>query len=116
MSPYQSSFWLFLYIIFYFVCSNQFLSDYSGIAQAPETGVHSIRIGPFALIDVTATALLALIVTFIYYYRCGGKIVSVLDFYYIFVVVFILLVFISVPIHELFGVNTKLIKMINHVR
>ena len=88
------------FVIFYFIASTSPLEKYKDIAQAPETGVHSVRIVGFALVDVTATLLLALIIA----RKTGENIGSV----------FAILLFFSVPVHMFFGVDTALMKLINH--
>lgn len=87
-----------LYVIFYLISTTEPLQRWKNITGAPGTGVHSVRIGPFALIDVSATVLLAMLISYKYRYS--------------FVNVFVVLIFISVPFHMMFGVETALIKMI----
>lgn len=110
-------FWTGAYIIFYFISSTSPLERYKDIAQAPETGVHRLRICGFtfvkndvyslqeccfAFVDVFATLALS----FYLARKYGWSTVNV----------FVVLVFISVPVHMLFGVETKLIRLINQVK
>jgi hypothetical protein len=116
MNLFVFSFWLGLYIAFYFYASTSPLEHYKDIAQAPGTGVHETRIlknssllifdypvtgNGFALVDTFATLLLSLIIAV--WFRLDWP------------SVFIVLIFISVPIHMLFGVETNLLKLINGV-
>jgi hypothetical protein len=94
---------LLLYIVFYFAASTSPLSKYKDIAQAPGAGVHSVRVRGLGLafVDLSATVLLAGLIA----YRSGENMASV----------FVALVFLSVPVHMLFGVDTALMKMF-HMR
>lgn len=114
-------FWLGVYIIFYFISTGAPLSKFKDIAQAPGTGVHERRvfcgcpetnntqeclssIGKslpcgFAFVDIYATLLLSLFLS----YKYGWDGINV----------FVILVLISVPVHMFFGVETKLVKLIN---
>lgn len=102
---YTYTFYMGLYILFYFVASNEPFDRYKDIAQPVGQGVHSIRIFGLALVDVTATVLLALLLCFLSY-RYLKKKINLVYFIYM----FFFLVFLSVPIHMLFGVNTALIQ------
>lgn len=105
---YTYTFYMGLYILFYFIASTEPFEQYKNIAQPVGEGVHSTRIFGLALVDVTATILLALVICFFSYRYLKKKI----SFIY-FINVFIFLVFISVPVHMLFGVNTALIQFFN---
>lgn len=89
-----------LFIAFYLFASTAPLSKYKSIAQDPKTGVHSLRVGKFALVDTFATLMAAMFL--------GVK------FREDPVVIFCILLLFSVPIHMLFGVDTALIKLFNH--
>jgi hypothetical protein len=112
MNGFVLSIALCLYISFYFYASTSPLEHYKDIAQAPGTGVHKHRIfkdpifgiieypitgNGFALIDVAATGLLSLLLAYLFRWN--------------WYTVFVGLVFISVPVHMLFGVETNLMKL-----
>jgi len=68
------------------------LCPFSNIFGAPGEGVHSVRIFGFAAFDIVGTFILALVLGW-------GKNT---------LVIFILLLLISIPIHKLFCVKSRL--------
>lgn len=74
------------------------LCKYSAILGLPKEGVHSARIGPFALNDILATVLVSVFLAFFL-----NKNV---------IIVFLLLMILAIALHRLFCVNTALNVMI----
>jgi hypothetical protein len=73
------------------------LCPFSNIFGSPGEGVHSVRVFGFAAFDVIGTFILALIL---------GRGKNTL-------VIFILLLLVSIPIHKLFCVETRLSQIVN---
>lgn len=105
MGPYQATGILFVYILIYFIASTEPLDKYKDIAQAPRTGVHSVRIFGLALVDVMATILLTLVIWVVAWWRFSIRWNPIY--------IFAALVCISVPVHMFFGVHTALIDFFN---
>ena len=99
MGYFTYSILILLYVTFYFYSTSAPLAEFKDIAQAPKTGVHQYRIGGVSLVDVAATLIVSVIIG----YFTGWNVAIVSQ----------ALLFISVPVHMLFGVNTALIEWIN---
>jgi hypothetical protein len=80
---------------------NNGLCKYKNMFGAPSQGIHQYRLFNVAIIDVIATFLLAYLLTFIIKWN-------------IFILTAILIL-ISIPIHQLFCVNTTLTAMTNRL-
>jgi hypothetical protein len=89
-----------LFGLFYLFSLSAPLEKYKHIAQEPKTGVHTLRVGKFAFVDTFATLVAAVLL--------GWKLREDP------VIIFLILVVFSVPIHFMFGVNTALVKLINY--
>lgn len=76
------------------------LTKYANIFGEPNKGVHSYRIYNFAIVDVLGTVGIAYILS------------NYIDVNLI--ILFILLIIISIPIHNLFGVKTTLTEKIKN--
>ena len=69
----------------------------------PEKGVHKYTLGGFAAVDTIGTAIISVIIAYkLSYTSIKCVILSLL--------IFVLLVLISIPIHMLFGINTRLVR------
>jgi len=77
---------------------NNLLCPYKDILGKPNTGVHSYRILNIAIVDVIATLLLAIIISFISKQNV--------------LLIFCILIIISLFIHKLFCVDTTLTKLV----
>ena len=87
-----------------------FPTDWAGLSAAlrdaagsPGEGPHRVRIGPFALVDLALTVVVAVIVWYLWAPRCWS--------YGWFVVALVLLLALTVPVHMAFGVETAGVRL-----
>ena len=78
------------------------LCKYKDIFGKPNTGAHTFRVFDIAVVDVVVTFILALCIWFV---------IDKKKNIYNLVFIFVILIVISVPIHKLFCVDTKLASM-----
>lgn len=77
------------------------LCDHKDIFGKPAEGLHSTRIFDYAAVDLIATGLASYAIS---RYFDNGAIA--------FIIIFILLILVSIPVHKTFCVNTTLVKQV----
>ncbi len=82
--------------------SNSPFIDYRDILGKPGQGAHALRVGPFAIVDIIGTLMLAALIS----YFMGYSVINVL----------IILLVLAELLHILFGVETAFISMLKKLR
>lgn len=98
----------FLWIILFAVGVNSPLSKYKDIGGAPNTGFHAYSIFGFAAVDVGGVVLLSLGLAFAFILQKRQWLRTSLS-------IFILVVLYTIPVHMIFGVDTRLLVLLRRL-